>query len=211
MRDALRRIAGSRRPEPSGLPVAALVVGLGNPGGGYRNTRHNVGFMVTDDMAARAGLKWSRPRNQSRWTVGRVADQEVALLQPLTFMNLSGKAVEWALRHFGLKPAQMVVVHDDIDLPLGRLRLRPTGSAGGHRGVQSIINAVRTPDFARVRIGVGRPQEDEDDDVRDFVLSTFRPDEAALVSAVLERARRAVEAVLAQGIEPAMNEYNGQV
>jgi len=209
MRDALRRIAGGRRPERLARPVSALVVGLGNPGGEYRHTRHNVGFMVTDDLVARAGLKWSRPRNQSRWASGRLADREVALVQPLTFMNLSGKAVESALRQFGLKPGQMVVVHDDIDLPLGRLRLRPGGSAGGHRGVQSIISSVGTTEFARVRIGVGRP-DDGEDDVRDFVLSAFRPDEGAVVASLLERAGRAVEAILGRGIEAAMNEFNGQ-
>lgn len=208
MREALRRIAGGRRRDQ--VSVTAMVVGLGNPGGEYRNTRHNVGFMVVEDMAARAGLKWTRPRNQSRWAQGYVADREVVLLEPLTFMNISGKSVQWGLRHFGLKPAQMVVVHDDIDLPLGRLRLRPSGSAGGHRGVQSIIQAVGTQDFARVRIGVGRP-DDEDDDVRDFVLGTFRLEESALVAKVLERARLAVEEVLTSGIETAMNEFNGQV
>ncbi len=210
MREALRRIAGNRHYDQVALPASAMVVGLGNPGGEYRNTRHNVGFMVIEDMAARAGLKWTRPRNQARWARGCVADREVVLLEPLTFMNVSGKSVDWGLRHFGLKPAQMIVVHDDIDLPLGRLRLRPSGSSGGHRGVQSIIQVLGTQDFTRVRIGVGRP-DDEDDDVRDFVLSTFRPEESALMAKVLDRARSAVEAILARGAEAAMNEFNGRV
>lgn len=206
MRQVLQRVAGARGSTASPEPVTALVVGLGNPGPEYRRTRHNVGFMVVERLAERWRIRWDRPRNQARGALGRVGDRQIALLEPLTYMNLSGSPVAQALRRYGLAPSDLLVVHDDLDLPFGRLRLRATGSAGGHRGVQSIISALGTKDFPRLRIGIGRP--DGDHDVRDFVLDTFDRDEAVKLEAVLDRAVAAVETALRQGLDAAMNEFN---
>ncbi|NPV09055.1 MAG: aminoacyl-tRNA hydrolase [Anaerolineae bacterium] len=186
-------------------PVTALVVGLGNPGPEYRCTRHNVGFMVVERLAARWRLQWNRPRDQSRRAVGRVAERRIELMEPLTYMNLSGRPVARALARHGLSPSDLLLVHDDVDLPFGRLRLRPSGSAAGHRGVQSVIDALGTNEFPRLRVGIGRPN---DEGVRDFVLSTFGPDERAQLEALLDRAVAAVETALGRGLEAAMNEFN---
>lgn len=205
MRDLLPRIGRVRGPAPSQGLVTALVVGLGNPGPEYRHTRHNIGFMVVERLAARWRLRWGRPRNQARCALGWVGDRYVALMEPLTFMNLSGEPVARAVSQYSLTPSDLLVIHDDLDLPFGKLRLRPSGSAGGHRGAQSLIDALGTKDFPRLRIGIGRP---DDDEVRDFVLSTFSPEENKRLEAVLDRAASAVETVLGQGLEAAMNEFN---
>lgn len=205
MRELLERVRRVRGAVASSEPVTALVVGLGNPGPEYRHTRHNVGFMVVEKLAARWRLRWDRPRNQSRRAVGRVGERHIEVMEPLTYMNLSGAPVARAVACYGLSPRDLLVVHDDVDLPFGRLRLRPSGSAAGHRGVQSVIDALGTKEFPRLRVGIGRP---DDEGVRDFVLSTFAPDEQIRLESVLERAVATVEAALGRGLEAAMNEFN---
>lgn len=206
MRDALRDMFARRAEARTGAPAEYLIVGLGNPGSEYRRTRHNVGFMLVEELAQRCGGKWSRPRNQARWVTCCLAGRQVALVEPLTYMNLSGRAVERALKQFGLKSDALLVVHDDLDLPFGRIRLRPGGSSGGHKGVQSTIDVLRTKEFARLRLGIGRP--DERDEVTDFVLSRFEGDEPRDVIEMLERASKAVEVFVDQGISAAMNQFN---
>lgn len=203
LKGLLTKAVRSRR----GAPLAErLIVGLGNPGEEYCRSRHNVGFMVVERLAGRWRLPWQVPRNRSRLATGEVAGAQVALLEPLTYMNLTGHSVARVLRELGLSPEQAMVVHDDVDLPLGRLRLRRAGSAGGHRGVQSTIDLLGTAEFARLRVGVGRPL---DGDVRQYVLAPFAPEEREELDQVLERAASALECWLAEGMEAAMNRYNG--
>ncbi len=182
-----------------------LVVGLGNPGPQYQGTRHNAGFMVIEALARRWRLRFGVPRDRSRFAVGEIKSESVALLEPLTYMNLSGRSVAWGLRTWGLPLEALLVIHDDVDLPFGRLRLRPSGSSAGHRGVQSIIESLGSDCFPRLRIGVGRPDGGE---VADFVLAPFSAAEEREFDAVLESAATAVEAFVADGIQAAMNQFN---
>ena len=179
----------------------ALVVGLGNPGPSYRGTRHNAGFLVLDELARRWGASFSSDRVAER---ARSGDHR--LLKPLTFMNVSGRAVQADMSRHGISPADLVVVHDDLDLPLGRLRLKHGGGAGGQKGVKDIAERIG-PDFHRVKVGIGRPPERWT--VENWVLSRFREDERPLVDDVVAAAADAVEMLLAEGLEPAMNRYNG--
>lgn len=178
-----------------------LIVGLGNPGPQYRSTRHNAGFLVVDLLASRHGVRWRKERQAE---VGRWGG--ATLLKPLTFMNLSGGAVQAYATKLGLSPAELLVVHDDLDLPLGRLRLRVGGSAGGQRGVQDTI-ARLGPDFTRLKVGISRPPAGWK--VDNWVLSRFREDERALVEAVTVHAADAVEVLLEDGLEAAMGRFNG--
>ena len=182
----------------------ALIVGLGNPGQDYARTRHNIGFMVVDELARRADVAL-RCGGLYRAGEARLGDAYAILAEPLTFMNESGIAVCRLLQEHGLPAAQLLVVHDDVDLPFGRLRLRPGGSAAGHRGVLSIIAALGTDRFARLRVGIGRPQRGS---VRDYVLSPFTSEEEQVLPLLVDRACDAVMTFLHEGIEKAMSVYN---
>jgi peptidyl-tRNA hydrolase, PTH1 family len=178
-----------------------LVVGLGNPGPRYARTRHNVGAMVVDELAARRGGRFRKQRHAD------VAVTEgLVLAKPTTFMNRSGTAVLALLARHGVRPEAVVAVHDDLDLPLGRLRVKQGGGAGGQRGVQDIIDRVG-PGFVRVRIGVSRPPDGWPSER--WVLSRFSPDEADVVTRVVATAADAVLVVIEQGTEAAMNAVNG--
>jgi PTH1 family peptidyl-tRNA hydrolase len=183
------------------------VVGLGNPGPQYARTRHNAGFGVLDVLARRHGARWTRPcgvrGEMARCRLGT----EALLLRPWTFMNASGDAVVVALRRLRLAAADVVLVYDDMDLPPGRLRIRPGGGSGGHRGVASVVAALGTEAFPRVRVGIGRPPEGAD--AADYVLSPLPPGEAAAWEAALARAADAVEFLCARGVEAAMQRFNG--
>jgi PTH1 family peptidyl-tRNA hydrolase len=180
-----------------------LVAGLGNPGREYDHTRHNVGFLVIDELAARSGVRLEENRAwKSRHA--RTIDG-CHLVQPLTFMNLSGEAVAGIARYFKIPAAELLVVSDDAALPLGRLRLRPGGSDGGHNGLRSVIEHLDTSDFPRLRIGVGSARENE---LSSHVLGRFAPDEEPAVQAAVRRAADAVETACAHGLEQAMNRFN---
>ncbi len=180
-----------------------LVAGLGNPGREYDRTRHNVGFLVLDELAARSGVRLEENRAwKSRYA--RASDGR-HLLQPLTFMNLSGEAVAGVARYFKIPTAEVLVVSDDTALPLGRLRLRPGGSDGGHNGLRSVIEHLDTSDFPRLRIGVGAATGGE---LVSHVLGRFSPDEEPAVQAAVRRAADAVETACAHGLEMAMNAFN---
>jgi PTH1 family peptidyl-tRNA hydrolase len=181
-----------------------LIVGLGNPGRKYQGTRHNVGFMVIDALARRHGIHVRARRSKALVGEGAVAGEQVILAKPLTFMNLSGEAVGGLVRRYRLAASDLVVVCDDVNLPLGRLRVRAKGSAGGHKGLKSIIRALGTEEFARVRIGIGSPAGD----MVDYVLSRFKRVEAPEARRMVTRGTDAVEAILTCGIEEAMNEFN---
>lgn len=182
-----------------------IVVGLGNPGREYGATRHNVGFMTVDALAGRWGVKVWREKYSALVAEYRGAET-VLLVKPQTYMNLSGQAVAAFVRFYKLTVADVIVVYDDIDLPAGRLRLRPGGGAGGHRGIESLFDHLGNDAFARVRIGVGRPPEYME--AADYVLSRFSPDEQPLMEEAVKRAADAVEAVLKVGLAKAANEYN---
>jgi PTH1 family peptidyl-tRNA hydrolase len=180
------------------------VVGLGNPGRRYSGTRHNVGFMVVEDLAGRLGV---RLKERLKYSVakGSVEDVPVLLAEPLTFMNRSGLAVSEITRRYGLAPEHIIVVHDDMDMPVGRLKIKAGGSAGGHRGVESIIEHIGTGDFIRIKVGVGR---EEGLSATEHVLSGFREEEVPAVQDALKRASEAAIAIILEGAGAAMNRFN---
>mgnify|MGYP005861711021 CR=1 FL=1 len=182
-----------------------LVVGLGNPGARYANTRHNVGFMVVDRLARRCSAAVTKRQCSALVGLGNLGGTRVCLAKPQTYMNLSGDAVACLLRFYKIPTADLLVVYDDRDLPVGRIRLRERGSAGGHRGMESIIGRLGTSDFPRLRIGIGRPAETE---AVDHVLGSFTPEERPLMEEALDRAAEAVECVLKEGTVVAMNRFN---
>jgi PTH1 family peptidyl-tRNA hydrolase len=202
--DLSRRVASRRR-----VRLVMLVVGLGNPGPRYATHRHNVGFMVVDRLFASASTAGGGPsfREQrgARWAKVRVSSaREVILLEPLDYMNRSGEPVEAAMRFFEIAIEDVLVIHDELDLPFGTLRLKRGGGAGGHNGLRSIIERVG-PDFGRLRIGIGRPQEGP---IEAHVLGNFDDSEGAELPGVLHDATRAVEAVVSEGLSAAMNAFN---
>jgi PTH1 family peptidyl-tRNA hydrolase len=185
---------------------AYLIAGLGNPGREYARTRHNVGFWFVTALAERWGLTFNRQRNRAEIAEGSAAGRSVILAKPQTYMNHSGDAVRALLKMSNLNPADLLVVHDEMDLPFGRLRLRDRGSSGGHNGVQSIIGQLGTTEFARLRIGVGRPPEGVDP--IDYVLTPFTASELGELPAIIERARAGLEVLLSEGVTAAMNLVN---
>ena len=186
-----------------------LIVGLGNPGPEYRHNRHNVGFMVVNALAEKMGVSLSRV--EFRALVGKAhLDQErVILAKPQTFMNNSGQAVGPLVRFYKIPMDQLLVVHDDLDLPFGTLRLRPFGGTGGQQGMESIVSHLNTRDFARLRVGIGRPPGRMDP--ADYVLHDFDSDEGEFLPEVMDAAVDAIMRYIHDGIEKAMNEFNGDV
>jgi PTH1 family peptidyl-tRNA hydrolase len=183
-----------------------LIVGLGNPGREYARTRHNVGFLAADSLASRWGLAFARSRARAEVAEGIVVGRRVTIAKPQTFMNSSGDAVRAVMRMANLTPADVVVLYDDMDLPFGRLRLREKGSAGGHRGVQSIIDQLGTNEFARLRIGVGRPPADVDP--IDYVLTQFSTTELTELTSIFERVAEGTDVAMRDGVVAAMNVVN---
>ena len=186
-----------------------LVAGLGNPGREYEGTPHNIGFAVVDLLAERLDCRMRR----GMWISARVsratwAGESLVMVEPLTFMNASGEAVGPLMRRHGVKPEGLVVVLDDADLPLGRIRIRPQGGAGGHRGLASIIEAVGTETFPRVRVGIGR-RGDEKDALVGHVLTPFGADDRSAAGAAVTRAAEAVLWLVEHGVASAMNRFNG--
>ncbi|NLV24659.1 MAG: aminoacyl-tRNA hydrolase [Deltaproteobacteria bacterium] len=183
-----------------------LVVGLGNPGERYAETRHNIGFMTVLRLARDWNIPLKRKSYQGIFGVGRVDGEEAAFLLPQTFMNLSGASVGAAVAGLCLVAADLIVIHDDIDLPFGFLRIRPGGGHGGHNGLRHISRVLGSGEFARVRLGIGRPAEGED--VADYVLRGFSSSERKHLDFILETAARATAALVCRGIDKAMNEFS---
>jgi len=188
-------------------PGPALVVGLGNPGPDYDRTRHNVGFRVVELLAARAGGgRFAKHRSNADVLEGRLAGRKVVLAKPRTYMNVSGGPVAGLARYFSVEPADLVVVHDDLDLGFGVVRLKRGGGEGGHNGLRSISQSLGTKDYLRVRFGIGRPPGRQDP--ADFVLKRFSGAEAKELEFAVDLAADAAEALLADGLEPAQNRFH---
>jgi PTH1 family peptidyl-tRNA hydrolase len=183
-----------------------LIVGLGNPEADYADTRHNLGFACVRELARRMDVKIERKRWQS--FVGRSESRGVWFVLPQTYMNLSGEAVAKALRDTKLTPGQLWVVHDELDLPLCRIRIRRGGSGAGHNGVLSIINALGTPDFARFRVGIGKPSRKGSPAGRSYVLGRFTKAEAERLPSIVDGVATALEVALDAGLERAMERFN---
>jgi PTH1 family peptidyl-tRNA hydrolase len=182
-----------------------LVVGLGNPGREYATTRHNVGFMVADELARRHGGSW-RSKFSGEVADVRLDDARVALLKPQTYMNESGRSVAAAARFYKVDPVDLLAAHDEVDLDLGRLQARLGGGLAGHNGLRSVAAALGTPEFLRLRIGVGRPERGDPRPVADWVLSPFEPD--VDVGGMVARAADAVETLVGDGLDEAQQRFN---
>lgn len=186
--------------------VHRLIVGLGNPGPDYADHRHNIGFQIVEALAEAHALAFDKLEHKARVARGTIAGQSVVLARPLTYMNRSGESVRALARSYAVPPDDLLVVYDDLDLPVGTLRIRPKGGSGGHRGMESIIRQLGTEDFPRLRVGIGRPPAGQEP--ADYVLSPFEEDELPLMVAAREAAIAAIECWLEQGIEVVMTRFN---
>ena len=188
--------------------VEWLLVGLGNPGDKYDNTRHNVGFAAIDQLAEELRVPVQKLKYRALTNTVELGGARVLLMKPVTYMNLSGEAVGEAARFYKIPPDHVLVVSDDVSLPLGKLRIRKGGSAGGHNGLKNIIQHLGTDQFPRIKVGVGeKPHPDYD--MADWVLSKFTGEDLKTITAAIEKAGKAVECLIAQGPDRAMNQFNG--
>lgn len=183
-----------------------LVLGLGNPGRRYAGSRHNLGFAVVDELARRHGLNFRRRSLLSRWGKGRVGHRPVIVAKPRTYMNQSGQAAGALLNYFKLGPQDLLVVHDDLDLPLGRLKVALSGGAGGHKGVASLIQHLSSGKFVRLKLGLGRPRYQEE--IEDYVLGGFYADQGEKVEETIMAATDCLQVVLEKGPEAAMRKFH---
>ena len=189
------------------LPASWLVVGLGNPGDQDEHTRHNAGFQVIDALADRGNFPVQRLKFHALTNTATVGGQGVLVMKPVTYMNLSGQAVGEAARFYKISPDHVLVISDDVDLPLGKLRIRKGGSAGGHNGLKSIIQHLGTDQFPRLKLGVGgKPHPDYN--MADWVLGKLQGEDKKIMDDAAVRAAQAVECLLSQGIDRAMNQFN---
>jgi PTH1 family peptidyl-tRNA hydrolase len=191
-----------------------LIVGLGNPGKAYAHNRHNIGFRCINHLARLHSIPMKGHQCRSQVGTGKIAGVEVLLAKPKTFVNQSGEAVERLMRKYNISIDDLLVIYDDLDLPLGKLRLRPGGSAGGHKGINSIISALGSEDFPRIKVGIGRPTKEDGTAITDedvivgYVLSDFTPQEDAAVKSAIAKAAEAIQCVLTEGVTAAMNKFN---
>ena len=185
-----------------------LIVGLGNPGEAFANSRHNIGFQCISYLARKYGIALKGQTGRATVGRGEIGGVEVILAKPRTYMNMSGVSVALLVRQLGLPLSDLIVIHDDGDLTLGTIRIRERGSSGGHKGVASIIHHLGSKDFLRVRIGIGRPQDDTGQLTPDYVLGDFTSDESPIVEAVKRLVAEAIYCILTEGTAVAMNRYN---
>ena len=184
-----------------------LIVGLGNPGREYALTRHNIGFMAVDRLAEKVGVQVAEKRFKALIGTWPIEGKKIILAKPQTYMNLSGEAVNAILNWYKLEPADMLVIYDDVDLPCGRLRLRPGGGTGGHRGLENIIVTVGEDQFPRIRIGLGKPAV-AGFPTADFVLGRVSEEEAVLLREAIDLAVEAIHCIVREGFNQTMNQYN---
>lgn len=189
-----------------------IVIGLGNPGSEYSQNRHNIGFRCIDRLSRLHSIPVKKAQCQSLTGEGSIGGTEVILAKPKTFVNLSGNAASALLKKFKCVPADLIVIHDDLDLPVGRIRVRLGGKSGGHRGIKSIISSTGTEDFIRVRVGISRPEHSHsmpyEEAIIEYVLGNFTPHEEELIAPAVESACEAIRMLLVSGIETAMNRFN---
>jgi len=191
-----------------------LIVGLGNPGRSYANNRHNIGFICLNHFAKAQGIRFDKKQAQARIGIGEVASNEVVVARPQTYMNLSGESVSRLVKKFNIKLNDMIVIHDDLDLPLGKIRIKRGLGWTGHKGVRSVIHSVTaepgSKDLSFLRVGIGRPDKTPltEADIIAYVLSDFTPDERKAINKVIPRVSEAIFCLLTEGIVAAMNKYN---
>jgi len=189
-----------------------LIVGLGNPGRIYAHNRHNVGFRCLNYFARLHSIRFDHRQCQARVGIGKVRREKLLLAKPGTFVNLSGESVAGLVRKHDIPLSDFLVIYDDLDLPLGKIRLRQSGRSAGHKGMNSIISALGSEDFPRIRVGIGRPQAEEqsisEDAIVNYVLSDFSPQEEALIKPVIGKVAEAIDCFLTQGIDAAMSKFN---
>lgn len=186
-----------------------LIIGLGNPGKEHARNRHNVGFMVVDRFAKEHGLVFKRTQSRAKLAEGEFEGNALVLAKPQTYMNSSGLSVQGLVHRYRLSASDIIVLCDDLDLPLGKIRIRPVGGSGGHKGLKSIIDSLGSQEFPRLRLGIGRPDLNaSEEDVVDYVLKGFKGEEMALVEEAINAAVEALECLLKDGLQTAMNRYN---
>ena len=190
--------------------MTRLIAGLGNPGRSYANNRHNIGFICLRYFARTQGIKFDKKQGLARIGTGTVAGGKVVLARPQTFMNKSGQSVSRLVRKFKVKPQDLLVIHDDLDLPLAKIRISSGSGSGGHKGINSIIAELGTQDFTRIRVGTGRPAKPNptEDDIIAYVLSDFTPQERKAVNPVIPKVAEAILCLLTEGLTTAMNRFN---
>ncbi len=192
----------------------SLIVGLGNPGRGYANNRHNAGFVCLNHFARSQGIRFDKKQGKARIGSGEIAGSEVVVAKPQTYMNRSGQSVSLLVKKFKVSLDNLIVIHDDLDLPLSKIRIRQGGGSGGHKGIGSIITELGSQDFIRIRVGVGRPVNNEgstqfsEDEIINYVLSDFTPDEKQTITQVIPTVSEAILCLLTEGPVAAMNRYN---
>lgn len=182
------------------------IIGLGNPGYEYANTRHNVGFMVVDYLQNFYGFPPYKRANSNLLTFGKILNTEVYLVKPQTYMNLSGLGVKEFIEKFAFAPEELFVIHDDLDLPIGTIRIKFNGKDGGHNGIKSIIKEINTSNFYRLRIGIGKPQDK--DQIVEYVLGKFNDNELKIIERILQSSHQIIETIIKEGWEKAQNLYN---
>jgi peptidyl-tRNA hydrolase, PTH1 family len=191
-----------------------LIIGLGNPGLLYTRNRHNVGFMCISQVAKDQGIQFDRQQGNARTGMGRIGNNKVVVARPQTFMNASGESVSVLMKRLNVPPTDLIVIHDDLDLPVGKIRLRYGGSAGGHKGIGSIIAKIGSQAFFRIKVGIGRPEIPEDSPydkesaVVHYVLSDFTREEREIMTKTIALVSEAVVCLVNEGLETAMNKYN---
>ena len=189
-----------------------LIVGLGNPGKTYAHNRHNVGFRCLNYFARFHSIRFDHRQCRARIGLGEIEGDKLLLAKPSTFVNLSGKTMACLVREHDIPLSDLLVIYDDLDLPLGKIRLRQSGGSGGHKGMNSIISALGSEDFPRIRVGIGRPQVEEqfmsEDAIVKYVLSDFSPQEEAIIKPVIATVAEAIDCFLGQGIAAAMGKFN---
>ncbi|MFH1646525.1 MAG: aminoacyl-tRNA hydrolase [Chloroflexota bacterium] len=185
-----------------------LIVGLGNPGREYAKNRHNLGFRCLSLFARERGIHFDKKQGLARTGAGEIAGVKVLLARPQTYMNLSGESVSRLQKKFRIDRADLLVIHDDLDLPPGKIRIRQDGGSGGHKGIASITAALGSPDFIRLRVGIGRPADVDEETITGYVLSDFTPEEENIMTGVIPTVSEAILCLLSDGLEAAMNKYN---
>ncbi len=190
-------------------PSPPLLIGLGNPGREYKDTRHNIGFMLVDHLAERIGARGLKVQSKAIVTSGLYEETKIILAKPQTYMNLSGQSVQGLLHFYKIPLENLIVAHDDLDIPFGAIRIRPTGGPGGQRGMANTIELLGTKDFPRLRLGIGRPPGRMDP--KDYVLQNFSKDEAKILPEILSRAADAAIEFVMNGLNSAMNKFNGMM